>query len=78
MRRIESKMFDQLQIGDAASLVRTLTYQDIEAFAAMSGDANPARLDAEFVWRELPGHGTIFSDETLHFHQLIGLGTPSP
>jgi phosphate acetyltransferase/phosphate butyryltransferase len=49
MNRIENRTFDELQIGDSASVARTLTYKDIELFAIMSGDINPAHVDREFA-----------------------------
>ncbi len=45
MERIENRTFDELRTGDTASLVRTLTYKDIEVFAVMSGDVSPAHVD---------------------------------
>ena len=45
MQRIENRIFDEIRPGDTASLVRTLTYKDIELFAIMSGDINPTHLD---------------------------------
>lgn len=49
MDRIENRTFDELQIGDTASIARTLSNQDIELFAVMSGDVNPAHVDPEFA-----------------------------
>jgi phosphate acetyltransferase/phosphate butyryltransferase len=49
VERIENRPFDELKVGDAASLVRTLTHKDIELFAIMSGDVNPACVDEEFA-----------------------------
>jgi phosphotransacetylase/acyl dehydratase len=49
MERIENRTFDELKIGDSASLVHTLTYKDIQLFAAMSGDVNPAHVDPAFA-----------------------------
>ena len=49
MERIENRTFDELKIGDSASLVHTLTYRDIQLFAAMSGDVNPAHVDPVFA-----------------------------
>ena len=48
MQYIENKTFDELQVGDTAQLTRTLKQQDIELFAVMSGDVNPAHVDAEY------------------------------
>jgi phosphate acetyltransferase/phosphate butyryltransferase len=46
---IENRTFDEIQVGDSASLVRTLTRDDIRLFAAMSGDVNPAHVDEEYA-----------------------------
>jgi len=58
---VENHTFDELQIGQSARLLRTLTPQDIQAFAAVSGDTNPAHLNAEYA------------NDTL-FHGVIGHG----
>jgi phosphotransacetylase/acyl dehydratase len=49
MDMIENRTFDEIQIGESASLVRTLTREDIELFAVMSGDINPAHVDEEYA-----------------------------
>ena len=58
---IENRTFDEIEIGDSATLERTLTEQDITLFAVMSGDINPAHVDAEYAtssrFREVIGHG---------------------
>lgn len=54
----ENHTFDELRIGQSARLLRTLTPQDIQAFAAVSGDTNPAHLDAEYA-NETLFHGVI-------------------
>jgi phosphate acetyltransferase len=61
MERIENRTFDELKIGDSASLVHTLTYKDIQLFAAMSGDVNPAHVDPAFakddIFHKVIAHG---------------------
>jgi len=97
MQFIENRTFDELKVGDSAQLARTLRKQDIELFAAMSGDINPAHMDEDFaksdifhkviahgMWggalisavlgTELPGPGTIYLDQSLHFRHPVGLG----
>ena len=59
--RIENRTFSELRVGDSASLSRTLTYQDIELFAIMSGDVNPAHVDKEFADSDM-------------FHKIIAHG----
>lgn len=58
---IENHTFDELAVGQSARLLRTLTPQDIQAFAAVSGDTNPAHLDADYandtLMHGVVGHG---------------------
>jgi phosphotransacetylase/acyl dehydratase len=49
MEYIENKTFDEIKVGQSAELIRTLTKNDIELFAIMSGDVNPAHVDEEFA-----------------------------
>lgn len=55
---IENHVFDEIALGQSAHLLRTLTLQDIKAFAAVSGDTNPAHLDSEYASDTL-FHGVI-------------------
>ena len=61
MQYIENKTFDEIRLGDSASLQRTLTKPDIELFAVMSGDVNPTHLDEDFassdVFHKVVAHG---------------------
>lgn len=45
---VRNRTFEQIAIGDSASIQRTLSADDIALFAVMSGDDNPQHLDAEF------------------------------
>ncbi len=45
---LRNRTFDEIAIGDRASIERTLSAADIQLFAAISGDLNPTHLDAEF------------------------------
>jgi phosphotransacetylase/acyl dehydratase len=42
---IENRTFDEIAVGDSASLVRILTEEDIELFAIVSGDVNPSHFN---------------------------------
>ncbi|MBV8512898.1 MAG: bifunctional enoyl-CoA hydratase/phosphate acetyltransferase, partial [Xanthobacteraceae bacterium] len=61
MQYIENKTFDELNIGDRAELTRTLRKEDVELFAVMSGDVNPAHVDEAFA-------------KTDQFHKVIAHG----
>ena len=56
MQFIENKTFDELKVGDTAELKRTLRKQDIELFAVMSGDVNPAHVDATYAKSDMFHH----------------------
>ncbi len=53
---LTNRTFDDLEIGDSATLMRTITLNDIEMFATVSGDYNPAHLDAKFAAGDIFGH----------------------
>ncbi|MBA3813536.1 MAG: MaoC family dehydratase N-terminal domain-containing protein [Alphaproteobacteria bacterium] len=58
---IENKTFDEINIGDSASVHHTLSKRDIMLFAIMSGDVNPAHLDEEYaksdLFQKIVAHG---------------------
>ena len=58
---IDNITFDEIQIGDSASLKRTLKVRDIQLFAIVSGDINPAHLDKDYAKGDL-------------FHKIIAHG----
>ena len=55
---LENVTYDELSVGQSARLLRTLTQADIQAFAAVSGDTNPAHLNPEYANDPL-FHGVI-------------------
>lgn len=61
MEFLENRTFDEIAVGDSASLSRMLTEEDIHVFAIMSGDINPAHVDAEYANSDM-------------FHKIIGHG----
>ena len=42
---IENVTFDELRVGQSARLSRAVSREDITAFAAISGDVNPAHAN---------------------------------
>src|SRR5579862_5218461 len=81
MDYLENRTFDEIKIGDSASLTRTLTEKDIQVFAVMSGDINPAHVDIEYaksdMFHEIIGHGMWSAAliSTVLGTQLPGPGT---
>ena len=58
LETIDNFVYDEISLGQTARTVRTLTLDDIQAFAAVSGDTNPAHLDPEYANATL-FHGII-------------------
>jgi phosphate acetyltransferase/phosphate butyryltransferase len=58
MEKIENRTFAEMKIGDSASLIRQLTQKDIDLFAIISGDVNPAHVDPEYAKSDM-FHGVI-------------------
>jgi len=58
---IENRTYDEILVGDCATLSRTLRPEDIQMFAIISGDMNPTHVDPEYAqssqFREVVGHG---------------------
>jgi phosphate acetyltransferase len=94
---LENRTFEELRTGDVATLRRSLRAEDITAFAALSGDVNPAHLDEGFarhtvfhgvvahgMWTaslistvlgtRLPGPGTVYLGQELHFRAPVRVG----
>jgi len=53
---IENRTFDEIVVGDKASVSRTLTQDDIQLFARVSGDVNPAHVDADYAAGDMFHH----------------------
>lgn len=80
MQSIENRTYAEISIGDQASLVRTLTKEDTEMFAALSADYNPTHLDEEWASRllksqKISGHGMWGGSL---FSALLGNELPGP
>lgn len=58
---LENRTFDEIAVGDSASLSHTVSREDIELFAVVSGDVNPAHMDPAYA-------------ETDMFHRIIAQG----
>ena len=76
---LENALFSEIQIGQVATISRTLTMQDIQAFAAVSGDTNPTHLDPTFADQEnldgVVGHSMWTGSQ---ISTLLGTRFPGP
>jgi acyl dehydratase len=61
--QISNVTFDEIAIGDTATYIRLITNQEVEAFAAISGDHNPLHLDPDYAattpFAECIAHGML-------------------
>jgi acyl dehydratase len=68
---------DSFTIGEEATITRTITIEDIEAFAEVSGDVSPIHMNGEYA------EGTYFGGRIAHGALVAGvisavLGTRLP
>ncbi len=76
---LQNKTFDEIKIGDTASITKTLTKDDIEKFAALTGDIDPSHIDVGFVAKYNSGNlkaQSIWSG--LLTSTLLGSELPGP
>lgn len=63
MEMIENRTFDEIAVGDSASLSHTIVQQDIDLFAVISGDVNPAHMDPAYaatdMFHKVIAHGML-------------------
>lgn len=61
MTQVSNVPYDALEIGQKASISKTVEERDVQLFAAVSGDNNPVHLDAAFaaetLFKERIAHG---------------------
>lgn len=78
---IENRTFDEIAVGDHASLTKTVTQQDIDLFAVLTGDVNPAHMDPAFaktdMFHRVIAHGMLSAGliSTVLGTKLPGPGT---
>ena len=70
-------VFEDLEIGQTATLERIVYEQDIRDFARISGDDNPVHLDEE-VARETPFKGRVAHGILVAGHISAAIGTRLP
>lgn len=49
MSMLESRTYEEVNIGDTASVSHTVSERDLVLFATVSGDVNPVHLDQQFA-----------------------------
>jgi 3-hydroxybutyryl-CoA dehydratase len=71
--------FEDLKVGDEASLSNTVTEATINAFAEVSGDRNPVHIDADYaaatMFKERIAHGMLAA---AYISAVFGMELPGP
>jgi 3-hydroxybutyryl-CoA dehydratase len=71
--------FEDLSVGQEASLSNTVSEADIVAFANVSGDRNPVHLDADYaaktMFKERIAHGML---SAAYISAVFGMKLPGP
>ena len=71
--------FEELSIGQQASISRTITEADLHDFAGVSGDTNPMHLSEEFARSTMFGGRIVHGMLTASFiSAIIGTKLPGP
>ena len=74
-----SHFFEDLQVGQQATRKKTVTEQDIVAFAELTGDRNPVHLDADYasktMFKERIAHGMLSAG---YISAVFGMDLPGP
>ncbi len=61
MAYMTNRTYNEIKVGEKASLSHRFTHKDILLFAALSGDVNPAHVDEEYAKSDL-------------FHKIVAHG----
>lgn len=79
LETLQNITFDEIKVGDTATLSRTLKREDIQLFAVVSGDVNPSHLDDEYAresqFGQVVAHGMMSG---ALISALLGNSFPGP
>jgi len=71
--------YDEIEIGQSASVTKTISEYDVYAFAGITGDFNPAHINAPYA------EGTFFKERIAHgmltasfVSTVLGMYLPGP
>lgn len=71
--------YDEIEIGQSASVTKTISEYDVYAYAGITGDFNPAHINAPYA------EGTFFKERIAHgmltasfISTILGMHLPGP
>lgn len=76
---LTNRPFDELRVGDTASLTRKLSVTDVKTFAVLSGDVNPTHVDESYA--RAHGDGRLVAHSMLAgalISSVLGNELPGP
>lgn len=82
---VENRTFDEIAVGDSASVVHSLTLRDLEMLVAVTGDVDlhgrsvasgtwAALLTGAVLRTALPGPGTVLTEQEMAYTAPVRLG----
>jgi 3-hydroxybutyryl-CoA dehydratase len=75
----KGRFFEDLSVGQEASLSKTVSEAEIVAFAEVSGDKNPVHIDAQYaagtMFKERIAHGML---SAAYISAVFGMKLPGP
>lgn len=76
---LHNRTYDEIAIGDSASLTRTAVQDDIDLFASVSGDINPAHMNPEYAAHQRFGQVIVHGMWTASLvSAVLGNDLPGP
>jgi len=79
MPEIVAANFDDIEVGQTASMTKTVTQADVTLFAGITGDFNPLHVNAEYAKKSMFGkrlvHGAFSSGM---ISAVLGMKLPGP
>jgi len=76
---LKSYTYDEIEIGQSASVTKTISEYDVYAYAGITGDLNPAHINAPYA------EGTFFKTRIAHgmltasfISTVLGMYLPGP
>ena len=76
---MQGLFFEDLSVGQSAETTKVVTANDVEAFAAVSGDTNPVHLDEDYAqtttFQTRIAHGMLSG---AYISAVIGTKLPGP
>lgn len=79
MKEENTRSFDELVVGEKAAVEKTVTEQDVNLFAEVSGDYNPVHTNEAFAqntrFKKRIAHGTLAASLV---SRVIGTKLPGP